>query len=172
MNQPDTEVCQVGTVVRSDNILSDELGESARQIQRYIRLTHLIPELLEMVDNSEIKNKEIPAIALTPAVELSYLNKEEQKILAEYIDCNLATPSHAQAIQLKELSQKGLLVEETIDNIMSKEKPNQKYHFKIQEEKLFKVIPKNINRENVEDYILKACEYYSKHIRQKERDSR
>lgn len=172
VNQPDTEVCQVGTVVRSDNILSDELGESARQIQRYIRLTYLIPELLEMVDNSEIKNKEIPAIALTPAVELSYLKKEEQKILAEYIDCNLATPSHAQAIQLKELSQKGLLVEETIDNIMSKEKPNQKYHFKIQEEKLFKVIPKNINRENVEDYILKACEYYSKHIRQKERDSR
>ena len=63
-------------------------------------------------------------------------------------------------------------INKTIDNIMSKEKPNQKYHFKIQEEKLFKVIPKNINRENVEDYILKACEYYSKHIRQKERDSR
>ena len=71
-----------------------------------------------------------------------------------------------------ELAQMCLHDEETIDNIMSKEKPNQKYHFKIQEEKLFKVIPKNINREHVEDYILKACEYYSKHIRQKERDSR
>ena len=172
VNQPDTEVCQVGTVVRSDNILADELGESARQIQRYIRLTYLIPDLLEMVDNSEIKNKELPSIALTPAVELSYLKESEQKILAEYIDCNLATPSHAQAIQLKELSQKGLLVEETIDNIMNKEKPNQILQFKIKEEKLYKVLPKNIDRDKVEDFVLKACEYYSKHLRQIDRDSR
>lgn len=172
VNQPDTEVCQVGTVVRSDNILSDELGESARQIQRYIRLTYLIPELLEMVDNSEIKNKEIPSIALTPAVELSYLKKDEQKQLAEYIDCNLSTPSHAQSIQLKELSQKGLLVEETIDNIMSREKPNQILQFKIKEEKLYKVLPKNIERNKIEDFVLKACEYYSKHIKQMDRDSR
>ncbi len=172
VNQHDTEVCQVGTVVRSDNILSDELGESARQIQRYIRLTYLIPELLEMVDNSEIKNKELPSIALTPAVELSYLKKDEQKILVEYIDFNLSTPSHAQSIQLKELSQKGLLVEETIDNIMNKEKPNQILQFKIKEDKLYKVLPKNIERDKVEDFVLKACEYYSKHIRQMERDCR
>ena len=172
VNQHDTEVCQVGTVVRSDNILSDELGESARQIQRYIRLTYLIPDLLEMVDNSEIKNKELPSIALTPAVELSYLKEQEQKILAKYIDCNLSTPSHAQSIQLKELSQKGLLVEETIDNIMNKEKPNQVLQFKIKEEKLYKVLPKNIDRDKVEDFVLKACEYYSKHLRQIDRDSR
>lgn len=94
VNQPDTEVCQVGTVVRSYNILSDELGESARQIQRYIRLTLLIPELLEMVDNSEIKNKEIPVIALTPAVELSYLKKEEQKILAKKVNMILMIILH------------------------------------------------------------------------------
>ena len=172
VNQHDTEVCHVGTAVRSDNILSDELGESARQIQRYIRLTYLIPDLLEMVDNSEIKNKELPSIALTPAVELSYLKEQEQKILAEYIDCNLSTPSHAQSIQLKELSQKGLLVEETIDNIMNKEKPNQVLQFKIKEEKLYKVLPKNIDRDKVEDFVLKACEYYSKHLRQIDRDSR
>jgi ParB family chromosome partitioning protein len=123
-----------------------------------------------LVDNSELK--ESPSIALTPAVELSYLKPEEQKILAKFIDYNLTTPSHAQAIELRNLSQKNMLVEETIDNIMCREKPNQKLQFKIQEEKLFKVIPKNIEREKVEEFVLKACDYYSKHIRQKERDSR
>ena len=171
-NQHDTEVRQVGAVVRSDDILGEEHGDSGRQVQRYIRLTYLIPELLEMVDNSEIKNKELPSIALTPAVELSYLKESEQKVLAEYIDFNLSTPSHAQSIQLRELSQKGLLAQETIDNIMNKEKPNQILQFKIKEEKLYKVLPKNIERDKVEDFVLKACEYYSKHIRQMDRDSR
>ena len=169
-NQHDTEVRQVGTVIRSDDILGEEHGDSGRQVQRYIRLTNLIPELLQLVDNSELK--ESPSIALTPAVELSYLKPEEQKILAKFIDYNLTTPSHAQAIELRNLSQKNMLVEETIDNIMCREKPNQKLQFKIQEEKLFKVIPKNIEREKVEEFVLKACDYYSKHIRQKERDSR
>ena len=169
-NQHDTEVRQVGAVVRSDDILGEEHGDSGRQVQRYIRLTNLIPELLKMVDNSELK--ENPSIALTPAVELSYLKESEQKILAEYIDYNLATPSHSQSIQLRELSQKGLLVEETIDNIMNKEKPNQILQFKIKEDKLYKVLPKNIERDKIEDFVLKACEYYSKHIRQMERDCR
>jgi len=169
-NQHDTEVRQVGAVVRSDDILGEEHGDSGRQVQRYIRLTNLIPKLLKMVDNSELK--ENPSIALTPAVELSYLKESEQKILAEYIDYNLATPSHSQSIQLRELSQKGLLVEETIDNIMNKEKPNQILQFKIKEDKLYKVLPKNIERDKVEDFVLKACEYYSKHIRQMERDCR
>ena len=169
-NQHDTEVRQVGAVVRSDDILGEEHGDSGRQVQRYIRLTNLIPELLQMVDNSELK--ESPSIALTPAVELSYLKVDEQKLLADFINYNLSTPSHAQAIELRELSQKELLVQETIDNIMYREKPNQKIQFKIQEDKLFKVIPRNIDREKVEDFVLKACEFYSKHIRQKERDSR
>ena len=169
-NQHDTEVRQVGAVVRSDDILGEEHGDSGRQVQRYIRLTYLIPELLNMVDNSELK--ENPSIALTPAVELSYLKPDEQKLLVEFINYNLATPSHAQAIELKNLSQKKLLVEETLDNVMNREKPNQILQFKIKEEKLFKVIPKNIERDKVEDFVLKACEYYSKHIRQKERDSR
>ena len=170
--QLDTTLRQVVTKFRSDDLIGEEHGESGRQVQRYIRLTYLIPELLDMVDNSEIKNKELPSIALTPAVELSYLKKSEQKTLAEYIDFNLSTPSHAQAIQLRELSQKGLLAQETIDNIMNKEKPNQILQFKIKEEKLYKVLPKNIERDKVEDFVLKACEYYSKHIRQMDRDSR
>lgn len=170
--QHDDTSRQVGDKLKSVDILSSRSDDSARQIHRYVRLTYLIPELLEMVDNSEIKNKELPSIALTPAVELSYLKKEEQKILAEYIDYNLATPSHAQSIQLRELSQKGLLAEETIDNIMNREKPNQILQFKIKEDKLYKVLPKNIERDKVEDFVLKACEYYSKHIRQMERDSR
>ena len=170
--QLDTTLRQVVTKFRSDDLIGEEHGESGRQVQRYIRLTYLIPELLEMVDNSEIKNKELSAIALTPAVELSYLKESEQKTLAEYIDFNLSTPSHAQAIQLRELSQKELLAQETIDNIMNKEKPNQILQFKIKEEKLYKVLPKNIERDKVEDFVLKACEYYSKHIRQMDRDSR
>ena len=170
--QLDTTLRQVVTKFRSDDLIGEEHGESGRQVQRYIRLTYLIPELLDMVDNSEIKNKELPSIALTPAVELSYLKESEQKTLAEYIDFNLSTPSHAQAIQLRELSQKGLLAQETIDNIMNKEKPNQILQFKIKEEKLYKVLPKNIERDKVEDFVLKACEYYSKHIRQMDRDTR
>ena len=170
--QLDTTLRQVVTKFRSDDLIGEEHGESGRQVQRYIRLTYLIPKLLDMVDNSEIKNKELPSIALTPAVELSYLKESEQKTLAEYIDFNLSTPSHAQSIQLRELSQKGLLAQETIDNIMNKEKPNQILQFKIKEEKLYKVLPKNIERDKVEDFVLKACEYYSKHIRQMDRDSR
>ena len=170
--QLDTTLRQVVTKFRSDDLIGEEHGESGRQVQRYIRLTYLIPELLDMVDNSEIKNKELPSIALTPAVELSYLKESEQKTLAEYIDFNLSTPSHAQAIQLREIRKKGLLAQETIDNIMNKEKPNQILQFKIKEEKLYKVLPKNIERDKVEDFVLKACEYYSKHIRQMDRDSR
>ncbi len=170
--QLNTKVCQVGTVIRSDELLSEELGESARQIQRYMRLTHLIPELLKLVDNSEIKDKSIPSIALSPAVELSYLKESEQTILNNYISCNLVTPSHSQAIALKNLSQKGLLSDITLNNIMDKEKPNQIPQFKIKEEKLYKVIPKNLARDKIEDFVLKACEYYSKKLRQKDREGR
>lgn len=168
VNQLNTEVCQVGTVVRSDNLLASEIGESARNIQRYIRLTNLIPELLQLVDNTELKLS--PAISLTPAVELSYLKKDEQKLLFNYIDRNLTTPSHSQAIKLRDLSMKNLLVGETMDNILNKAKPNQISRFKIQEEKLLQVIPKNIKRENIEEFVLKACEYYTKHLRQRDRE--
>ena len=166
--QVNTEVRPLGTVVRSDTILADELGESARQIQRYIRLTNLIPKLLTMVDNAELK--EMPAIALRPAVELSFLKKEEQKMLAEYIEYNFVTPSLEQAIKLKELSRGGILREENIEKLLDVPKANQIQKFKINEEKLFNVVPKNIERDKLEDFVIKACEFYSKHLKNKDRE--
>lgn len=161
---------QVGDKLKSVDILSTKSDDSARQIHRYVRLTNLVPKLLNMVDNAELKLS--PSIAMTPAVELSYLSETEQKILVDYIELNLITPSHSQAIKLKELSQKKLLVEETIDNIMNTQKPNQIPKFKIQEEKLFDVLPKNIERQNIEEFVLRACEYYTKHLKQKNREGR
>lgn len=166
----DTALRPVGTKLRSDDLLSTEVGESARQIQRYIRLTYLIPELLNMVDNIELK--QTPAIALRTAVEISFLRKEEQMALANYIELYLITPSVAQAIELKKLSQQNLLTEATISEKLSKCKPNQIPQFKIMEDKLYNVIPKNIRRDKVEDFVIKACEYYSKVLKQRERDSR
>ena len=167
-NQLDSSVRQVGAVVRSDDLLGDEHGDSGRQVRRYIRLTNLIPELLQMVDNSEIK--ESPSIALTPAVEISYLKKDEQKSLAEYIGFNLVTPSLAQAIKLRELSTNGILKEDNLESLLDEPKANQIQKFKINEDKLFNVIPKNVDRSNIEDFILKACEFYSKHLKNKDRE--
>ena len=167
-NQLDSSVRQVGAVVRSDDLLGDEHGDSGRQVQRYIRLTNLIPELLQMVDNSEIK--ESPSIALTPAVEISYLKKDEQKSLAEYIGFNLVTPSLAQAIKLRELSTNGILKEDNLESLLDEPKANQIQKFKINEDKLFNVIPKNVDRSNIEDFILKSCEFYSKHLKNKDRE--
>ncbi len=166
--QLDPTLRQVVTKFRSDDMIGEEHGESGRQVQRYIRLTYLIPELLNMVDNSELK--ESPSIALTPAVELSYLNKEEQKSLAEYIEYNLITPSLAQAIKLRELSTSGTLKEENLESLLDEPKANQIQKIKISEDKLFNVIPRNVDRTKIEDFVIKACEFYSKHLRQKERE--
>ena len=121
-----------------------------------------------MVDNGELK--ESPSIALRPAVELSFLNNEEQKMLAEYIEFNLVTPSLEQAIKLKELSRGGILKEENIKTLLDVPKANQIQKFKINEEKLFNVVPKNIERDKLEDFVIKACEFYSKYLRNKERE--
>ena len=164
----DSTLRPVVTKFRSDDILGEEHGESGRQVQRYIRLTNLIPKLLQMVDNTELK--ESPSIALRPAVELSFLTKEEQKMLAEYIECNLVTPSLEQAIKLKELSRGGILREENIENLLDVPKANQIQKFKINEEKLFNVVPKNIERDKLEDFVIKACEFYSKHLKNKDRE--
>ena len=164
----DSTLRPVVTKLRSDDILGEEHGDSGRQVQRYIRLTNLIPKLLQMVDNSELK--ESPSIALRPAVELSFLNKEEQKMLAEYIEFNLITPSLEQAIKLKELSRGGILKEENIEKLLDVPKANQIQKIKINEEKLFNVVPKNIERDKLEDFVIKACEFYSKHLRNKERE--
>lgn len=168
VNQHDTSVRQVGTVIRSDDLLAAKSDDSARQIHRYIRLTNLVPELLEMVDNTELKQS--PSIAFNPAVELSYLTEDEQRDLVDIIDENLATPSLTQAIQMKKLSQENNLSIDDIQDILDQEKPNQVNKFKINEDKLYKVIPRSVDRDKVEDYVIKACEFYTRHLKQRENE--
>ena len=149
---------QVGHKSR-DNISEDESG---RQIQRYIRLTQLIGELLILVDEGKI--------AFTPAVELSFLTEHEQRTLLEHVVLNDCTPSLSQANRMKKLSQEGKLTSEEIQKIMSEEKANQKEMFKVPVAKIEKYVPK-ANRKQLEDFVLKACEYYAKYlIKQKERE--
>ena len=144
--------------LRSNEKLAQEVGESREQVRRYIRLTNLIPELLEKVDLEEI--------ALRPAVELSYLTKDEQLEVLDNIECYVATPSYAQAIEMRRLSAEDKLTPENIENIMAKEKPNQTPRLKLNENKIRNAVPKHILEENrVEDYVLKALDYYTKHMR-------
>lgn len=152
----------VGAKLRTDDLIGEDTGDSGRQVQRYIRLNELIPELLDMVDNSVLNEK--PAIALRPAVELSYLPKEDQKVLLNAIEYSDATPSHAQAIKLRKESESNGLSEDFIENLMEEEKPNQVTKIKINENKIKSVIPKNYKVNNMEDFIVKAVEYYSKHL--------
>jgi ParB family chromosome partitioning protein len=138
--------------------------ESGRQVQRYIRLTYLIPELLELVDEEKI--------ALTPAVELSYLTDEEQYALLDAIELEERTPSLSQAVRFKKLSQAGELTAEDIEIIMQEDKANQKPMFKVSMERLQKVAPK-VKDKDFEDFVLKACEHYYRYLlRQRDRDSR
>lgn len=146
--------------------IGTEVKESEKTIRRFIRLTYLIQELLDMVDNSELNLS--PTMGIRPAVEISYLKEEEQKMLVSYINMNLSTPSLTQAQEIKDLSKKGILNQESLNQIMKVEKPNQVPKFSIQEKKLFDVLPKNIKRDQVEDFVLKACSYYAKHLKQKQ----
>lgn len=150
----------------SSEKIAKESKESEKTVRRYIRLTNLIPKLLEMVDNSEIGQS--PSIAIRPAVEVSYLNDVEQQLLFNFIEKNITTPSLEQAKKLKELSKEGSFNEVTMVDIMNKEKPNQVTKFKIQEDKLYKVLPKNIKREKVEEFILKACSYYTERLKRRD----
>lgn len=152
----------LGHNTRTRDIIGEENSESGRQVQRYLRLNELIPELLVMVDNSVLNEK--PVIALRPAVELSYLTKDEQEMLLASIEYSDATPSHAQAIKLRKESESNGLTEDYIENLMSEEKPNQVAKIKISENKIKSVIPKNYKVNNMEDFIVKAVEYYSKHL--------
>ena len=138
--------------------------DSISQVRRYIRLTNLIPELLDMVDEKKI--------AFNPAVEISYLTEDEQYILLDCIEYNDATPSHAQAIQLKKLSQNVGLDEDIIDDILSQEKPNQIPKLKFNEERIRNVLPKNIQNENIENFIIKAVEHYTNYLKNKGREER
>ena len=150
---------------RSSDEITAETGDSRNQVHRYIRLTELIPELLQLVDESRI--------AFRPAVELSYLKKEEQSALLEEISYTDATPSLAQAIKMKKFSNEGKLSQEVIESIMSEEKPNQKEKINIKYEDARKFIPASVPYDKTGDYIMKALEYYHRYQeRQKDRDAR
>lgn len=146
-----------GPVVQNfsrDN-LGDSAGESGRQISRYIRLTELIPSILEMVDEGKI--------AFRPAVEISYLLKDEQEELYEAMSFADATPSLAQAIKMKEFSKNGKLTPEVIESIMGEEKPNQREKFSFRADRLRKFIPASVPYSKTEEYVLKALEHYHRY---------
>ena len=156
---------QVGPKLsRSNEMLSNNVGESVSNIKRYIRLTYLIPELLDYVDNSIIKDKDKLSIALSPAVEISYLSKEEQQSLLDYIDFNQITPSQSQAISLKEMSQNKTFTVEKMEFLLNEEKPNQTPTLRVSMNKLRNVLPKELkNDREREDYVVKAVEFYDKY---------
>lgn len=154
---------QVGQKLLSVEKVAEDAGESRNQIKRYIRLTYLIPELLAMVDDGKI--------AFNPAVEISYLSKDEQRILLDAMDLNDCTPSHAQSIRLKKLSQEGSLDSQIIYGVMSEEKPNQKDQIKFKREDFKKYFPPNYSDEQMRKDILKGLELLRKQ-RERNRDAR
>lgn len=155
--------------LRTNEELGKQVGESRETIRRYIRLTNLIPELLELVDNSVLKEKGMLQIAMRPAVELSYLPKEEQTALYETIESEDCTPSHAQAIKMRQFSEQGRLNEDVIFSILSEEKGNQKEQFRMPKERISKFFPPGTSVKQVEDTIIKALEMYRKRERGRER---
>ncbi|MFR5902156.1 MAG: ParB/RepB/Spo0J family partition protein, partial [Neglectibacter timonensis] len=161
----------IGT--RSDELLAKDVPDSARQIQRYIRLTNLVPEILELVDNSVLKDPEMLQIALRPAVELSYLRKEEQADLFSIMDEMDCTPSHAQAIKMRQMSEaktgEERLSKDAMTVIMEEEKGNQKEQFKIPKERISKYFAPGTPAQKIEDTIIKALELYRKRQRSLER---
>ena len=152
----------IGT--RSDEQLAKDSPDSARQIQRFIRLTELIPPVLEMVDDGKI--------AFRPAVELSYLSKEQQEALYSTMECEDCTPSLAQAIKMKEFSKDGKLTDEVILSIMQEEKPNQKEQFKMPKERISKYFAPGTPPQKIEDTIIKALDLYRKRERQRGMEER
>lgn len=150
---------------RTNEILGNEVGESREQIRRYIRLTNLVPELLDLVDEGKIK--------MRPAVELSYLDEDNQRAVVDEIDLNQCTPSHDQTIRMRKFFTDGKLTPEVVSAIMGEEKPNQREKIVLRGDKVRSLIPKNIPVSQTEDYVVKALEHYSRFLRQRaERDSR
>ena len=141
---------------RSNEELADKVGESREQIRRFIRLTELVPEILQMVDERQI--------AFRPAVEISYLSEEQQYTLLEAMGYNDATPSLAQAIKMKKFMQEGKLTDEVIQSIMQEDKPNQKEKPAFKDERITKLIPKSIPRGQEADFVVKALEFYNRHL--------
>ena len=141
---------------RTNEKLGKEVGESREQIRRYIRLTELVPEILQIVDERQI--------AFRPAVEISYLTEEQQYTLLEAMEYNDATPSLAQAIKMKKYNQDGKLTSEVIQSIMEEEKPNQKGKPAFRDERITKLIPKTVPRGQETDFVVKALEFYNRHL--------
>lgn len=158
-------VSPVGTNLRTDEQIAQETGDSRNQIHRYVRLTNLVPELLEFVDEGRLK--------MRPAVELSYLDEDCQRDVVDEIDLNDATPSHDQTIRMRKLFNEGNLTTEAIHAVMSEEKPNQKEKIVLRGDRVRQLIPKNIPVSQTEDFVCKALEHYNKFLRNRaERDSR
>ena len=158
-------VSPVGTNLRTDEIIAQECGDSRNQIHRYVRLTNLVPELLDYVDEGRIK--------MRPAVELSYLDEDSQRDVVDEIDLNDATPSHDQTIRMRKFFDEGKLTTEAIQAIMSEEKPNQKEKIVLRGDRVRQLIPKNVPVSQTEDFVCKALEHYNKYLKQRaERDSR
>ena len=160
-HRSDLTSCPVGRKLSVDR-LSEEITESSRQIHRFIRLTELMPELLELVDEGRI--------ALRPAVEISYIPKDMQTELREIIDMEQCTPTHAQAIRMRKMAEEGKLSPEVIEAIMQEEKPNQKERIVLRGERFASLFPKNLPATKREDYVAAAMEHYGRFLARKERD--
>ena len=154
---------QVGKKLLSIEKVGEDSGDSRNQVHRYIRLTHLIPELLSMVDDGKI--------AFNPAVEISYLEQSEQRVLLNAMELNDCTPSHAQAIRLKKLSQEGVLQDQTIYDTLAEQKPNQQEQYKFKREDIRKYFPKSYTDKQVYDTVLKLLEQWQRK-RERDRDAR
>lgn len=166
----ETTCGQVEHKLKSRDLIAEGTEDSASQIQRYIRLTNLVPELLEMVDNEVLGEK--PSIAFNPAVAISFLTEEQQYMLYECIDYLDATPSLSQAQRMKKLSEEGKLDDGMIEDILGEEKANQVPKIRFNESRIRKVLPKSIDNEHIEDFVIKSIEYYSKYLKQRENGAR
>lgn len=150
---------------RSDTELAEQVGESKDTIRRYIRLTNLVPELLQLVDEGRIK--------MRPAVELSYLDEDCQRDVALQIDINDCTPSHDQTIRMRKMFESGKLTTEAVEAIMSEEKPNQRERIVLHGDRVRSLIPKSVKLKDTENYVCKALEHYRRYLRSRaERDGR
>lgn len=160
----DLTLCQIATRLRTDKQIADNSEESARQIQRYIRLTYLIPELLKMVDEQQI--------AFTPAVEISYLSECQQQVLYEEIEFADATPSLSQAQRLRKFSEQGRLSVDTVFAVLSEEKPNQKEQVRFMTEDIRKYFPQNYTNKDMQQTIIKLLENWQKRRERNAREER
>lgn len=154
----------VGKEALSTSKIGKDTGDSHEQVRRFIRLTELVPEILQMVDDRQI--------AFRPAVEISYLTEEQQYTLLEAMEYNDATPSLAQAIKMKKYNQEGKLTEEVISSIMEEEKPNQKEKPAFRDERITKLIPKSVPRGQEADFVVKALEFYNRHLQRQRSQER